>query len=79
MQAILTKYIAPANRRPARVEASCGAGSASFRWNHDMSSEGNHALACHRLCQSLEVGVGLPISHGQLPSGDWSHVFISRP
>ena len=88
MQAIITKYLRPTNVRGARIKASCQATSIIVSWNDGLSPEDNHRAAADALCQKLDQrcvdlygsapsGIWTrPRVMGQLPSGEYAHVFV---
>jgi hypothetical protein len=90
MQAIITKYLGPTNTRGARIKASCERGKLVMGWPHELDVEQAHRWACDELCAKFDAedverygskGAGLwtrPKASGQLPSGEWAHVFIPQ-
>jgi len=53
MQAIKTRYIGPTNSKPARIKASCEAGSIIISWPHELNVEDAHTFAAIRLIKKL--------------------------
>ncbi len=80
MQAIITRHLNPTNSRGARIKATCAAGSITIDYPHELTHDEPHKLAAGMLCAKLvKAGAGrlwgAPMVCGQLPSGDWVHVF----
>ena len=89
MQAIITKYLPATNFKPARMKASCARGSVTVSYDHDLDSEGNHlaaasALVCKFVIEDKsKYGTtanpwSAPRVSGQLPNGDYCHVFLPK-
>lgn len=89
MQAIITHYIAPTNFKPSRIKASCARGKIIVSYPYGLSGDAVHEFAASELvrkfCAEDFDNDGTPIEHnpwnrprvvGQLPSGDFAHVFI---
>jgi hypothetical protein len=53
MQAIITKYFSPTNSKPARIKASCPAGTIYAAFDHGLSDRDNHAVAAMTLVRKL--------------------------
>lgn len=86
MQAILTKVLPATNTKPTRIKASCARGS------YVISADGNeagHVAAAQALCDTflyagLRRGESMAVNPwnrqritGQLPNGNYCHVFLS--
>ncbi len=92
MQAIVTKYIPCTNTKGSRIKAFCERGSIFISYPHELSGEAVHRAAVDALTdrfakEDLEK-YGSPIAgstwklpyvSGQIPSGEYVHVFMSRP
>lgn len=80
MQAILTRFLCPTNTRGARISAQCAAGRVVVHCAHALTGEENHQAAA----QALRVKLGWSedrygkLVTGQLPNGDYCHVFTGR-
>lgn len=84
MQAIVTKYFGPSNRRGSRVKATCSGGSLFFGYEPAMNVANNHKAAC----AALVAKMGWVEAEGEyfrgtwhdagLPNGDMVHVFVSE-
>ena len=80
MQAILTRFLCPTNSRDARISAQCAAGRVVVPYAHELNCEENHRAAA----QALQGKLGWSEDHygklvtGQLPNGDYCHVFTGR-
>lgn len=77
MQAIITKYHGPTDRRGSRVSATAAAGRVYLAWDDALNSEANHAAAAVALAEKmgwLGAGYGRLVSGG-LPDGSFAHVF----
>ncbi len=90
MQAIITKYHGPTNFKGSRYSAECDAGRVTISAIHELDSEGNHIAAClalrTKIAQEQVAKYGSPIATnpwmrlmvcGQLPNGNYAHVFAS--
>lgn len=86
MQAIISKYVSPTNYRGARVKASCERGSITLSWPDELSGEACHVWAKEQLIarfvkeDSERYGSEAnpwtrPTVCGQIPSGEYVHVF----
>jgi len=88
MQSIITKYYPPTDNKPARILAKCARGSKKIPVHGPEKHE--HELACLALRQQFAKDdkrqYGSPEASnpwlrsmvcGQLPSGEWAHVFIN--
>lgn len=79
MQAILTKYLGPTNTKGSRIKASCAKGSIIIPYPHEFDVTTAHNFAANRLSEVMEWDnqyYGELIT-GQLPSGDYCHVFAN--
>ena len=52
-QAIVAYPLSPTNYKPARVKATCNAGSVTLNWDHEISDEDNHWRAATALVVKL--------------------------
>lgn len=79
MQAILTKYLGPTNTKGSRIKASCASGSIiiPYPYEFDVTMAHNYAAQClvNKLGWNSQY-YGELIT-GQLPSGDYCHVFAN--
>lgn len=88
MQAIITKYHGPTNKRGSRISAQCARGKMFFPWAYDVDDVANHELACLELRRQFAHSDALmyktdakaspwlrPMVCGQIPSGEYVHVF----
>lgn len=84
MQAILTKYFPHTNTRPARIKAICDRGSITLLC--DYSGDKSHIQAAQALVDKFLKQDNIeratkynpwqnPRICGQLPNGDYAHVF----
>lgn len=87
MQAILTKYLCPTNSKGSRIKAVCERGSITVSMNYELSGDACHVAAVDALVAKFieedkaRYGSGknpwsAPRVVGQLPSGDYAHVFL---
>lgn len=87
MQAIITKYLPPSNVRGARIKASCERGSVTIGYPHELSGDKCHVAAADALIAKFikedaeNYGTHVnpwskPRVCGQIPSGEYVHVFI---
>lgn len=81
MQAIMTKYLPATDTKPARIKASCSAGSVTIPYDDGKDSACSHEAAAKALCEKLGWVPSIknhhtPLSSGQLPDGRWVHTFI---
>lgn len=75
MQAIVTKYLGPTNKRGARVKATSASGqSLTIPWRSELDEELNHRIAAENLRDKLQWK-GKLVS-GELKSG-FVFVFVS--
>ena len=88
MQAIITKYLPATNFRGSRIKASCERGSITVSYPHELSGEACHVFAVDALIvrfireDAARYGTkenpwGKPRVVGQIPSGQYVHVFAS--
>lgn len=63
MQAIITKYLGPTDKRGARIKASSGAGSITIPYPFALSNDDVHAKAAKTLCAKLGWTGTLVIGH----------------
>lgn len=69
-QAIVTKYLAPTNTRPARIKAIADAGSIVYPWDHGLNVDENH----HRAAMAYAKAKGWDTDghgFGALPGGGY--------
>ena len=90
MQAILTKFLSATNFRGARIKGTCERGSITIIYPHEAQmGDDAHVLAADALIAKFvkedEKRYGtnknpwsFPRVCGQLPSGDYAHVFIQK-
>ena len=71
--AIVTAFIAPSNRRGARIKATAQGGSTILAYDHALSSQDNHTAAAKALAIKLDMP-GFYVA-GMLPTGSNS-VFV---
>ena len=92
MQAILTKVIPATNTKPTRINASCGRGSKTVSADaagptEHAGSQSLHAKVARILCNEFVMEDqgrygshknpwSAPFVTGQLPNGDYCHVFL---
>lgn len=72
MQAIVTKYIGPTNRRGSRIKATAAAGSVTVSYDPALDYEPNHRAAADALARKF--GWNRENITGQLPNGDYCHL-----
>lgn len=77
MQAIVTKYLGPTERRGSRIKATAQAASVIVDYDDALSSEKNHTAAAAKLCARL-MWAGIYIGGGT-PDGDWVFVPVDSP
>ncbi len=80
MQAIQTKFLAPTNSKPARIKASCAAGSITIDCDNlecARHEEDRHQLAAAMLQQKLgwDSETYGKLATGGLSDGTYVHVF----
>jgi len=83
MQSIITRRIQWTAKRPTRIKASCARGSITV--TDDSPHEANHIAAANKLIEKFikedggadKCGFAMPFVTGQLPNGDYVHVFIT--
>jgi hypothetical protein len=88
MQAIITKYLGPTNSRGARIKAECERGKIFFPFPYELSGDEVHRAAVHALVEKFaaedvkQYGTPKdknpwlrPFVTGQIPSGEYVHVF----
>ena len=87
MQAILTKYIPATNFKGSRIKAQCERGSITISYPHELSGADCHIAAVDCLIAKFVLEdkerYGTQRNPwqdkrvcGQLPSGDYAHVFV---
>lgn len=80
MQAIVTKYLGPTNTKCSRIKAACEAGSITVGY-HNVEiaryEDERHQLVAAMLQKKLgwDSDKYGKIITGQLPNGDYAHVF----
>jgi hypothetical protein len=77
MQAIITKYLPATNTKGSRIKATCGAGSTTISYPHELSGQAVHRAAAEALIVKLrwddrEYG---GLLGGGLPDGSYCFVF----
>jgi hypothetical protein len=89
MQAIITKDIAPTNPKPSRIKASCERGSVTMSYHSAIGNphiEAAEMLVTRFAAEDAKTHPGqmkrnnpwlAPRACGELPNGDYAHVFIS--
>lgn len=75
MQAIVTKYLAPANFKGTRVKATCASGYLIVEWEYEMDVEANHQRAADQLVARFGWD-GNKLIGGTLPNGDYCWVMV---
>jgi len=86
MQAIITKYLGPTDRRGSRIEATCERGSITISYPSELSGDACHIAAADALvAKFVEEDKGrygtdrnpweAPRVCGTLPGGNCAHVF----
>lgn len=86
MQAILTKYLCPTNFKGSRIKAVCERGSITVSRDDALSGDACHVAAVDALVAkfidedkarygSNKNPWSAPRVVGQLPNGDYAHVF----
>jgi len=90
LQAILTKYHGPSNTRGSYMSAKCEALSIRVSYDDALNLDENHVAACDELCRRMDeqsakkYGSTMPgtwskpKASGQLPTGEYAHVFIGE-
>lgn len=93
MQAIITKVIPATNTRPTRIKATCGRGSLTVAFPHELSGEACHVYVVERMCELFDEqdrkkrgskschkgSWSRPKASGQIPSGEYVFCFILEP
>lgn len=74
LAAIVTRYVGPTNKSPARVIARCKAGSAIQNYDHALSHEANHVKAAQELAR--RYGWEGNWSGGMKPGDDQHYVWV---
>ena len=88
MQAIVTKYLCPTNTKGSRIQAKCEAMTIRLSWDDALNVEENHTAACAELCCRMDernvskygseaAMWSKPKVSGQIPSGEYVHVFLA--
>jgi len=89
MQAIISKFMPCTNTRGSRIKASCDRGSITVSYDHETSHEDPHIKAVDALIarfvaeDAVKYGTkennpwNRPRACGQIPSGDYVHVFLA--
>lgn len=86
MQAIITKYLPATDYKGSRIKASCERGSITITYPDHLSGDACHIYAVDKLIakfvredsaryRSDKNPWQTPRVCGQLPSGDYAHVF----
>ena len=90
MQAIVTKYLCPTNAKGSRIQAKCEAMTIRVSYDDGLDLERNHEAVCVELCRLMDARNvakygskaamwAKPKATGQLPSGEFVHVFKAAP
>ena len=79
MQAIITKYLCPTNNKGSRIKASCEAGSIMVPYHYEFDITMAHNYAANCLVNKLGWNSNYhgELITGQLPNGDYCHVFAN--
>ncbi len=90
MQAIISKYLPATNFKPSRIKASCERGSVIVSYDSAQNEQGVHVWAANKLCERFVAEDAIkygsraetnpwakPRVVGQIPSGEYVHVFTS--
>lgn len=77
MQAILCKYLNPADARGAKIKATCAAGSVTIGYPHELSGQACFRAAAEALSDKLGWSTGAygQLLGGQLKTGEYVFVF----
>ena len=79
MQAIVTKYLSPTNRRGARIKAAAQAGSITAPWDYDLDTCANHRAAALALAGKFKWLEYSNLSEGgTLPAGNGECFILTR-
>jgi hypothetical protein len=80
MNAIVTRYIGPSNRRGSRITARSAAGHLTVEYDDAFNSEENHRLAARALKVKLRwtERVHGELRGGVMPNGDYSWVMVAN-
>ena len=89
MQAIITKYLPATNFKPSRIKSKCARGSIIVSYGQGDNDEQNHIMAADALVakfvkeDAARYGTernpwSKPRVCGQLPNGDYAHVFLPK-
>lgn len=71
MQAIETKYLAPTDRRGARIKATAAAGTLTLGWDWDLNPFENHAKAAVALAEKYGWTEHVELVGGCLPNNNY--------
>ena len=75
MQAIVTKYIPPTNRRGSRIKAQCERGSLILSWPDELSGDACHIWAADRLVEKFiredTKSSRINFKYGATPKSGW--------
>lgn len=74
MQAIVTHYLGPTDRRGSRVKATAQVGSMAITWDDALDSDDNHRVAAEAFARKMGWLRGGVMHSGVLPNGDHCHV-----
>ncbi|MFH7600605.1 hypothetical protein WDV06_36740 [Streptomyces racemochromogenes] len=80
MQAIVTKYLGPTEKRNSVIKATAAAGSTLVNYNHALSLQENHRRAAAILSDKFGWNTGAygTLVMGGLPNGSFAHVFTKE-
>lgn len=91
MQSIQSRYIPASNVHGSRIKAWCDRGSVTVSYPHELSGDAVHRFAVDALIAKFNAedakqygpasitpgrGWNAPYATGQLPGGDYAHVFV---
>lgn len=79
MQAIVTKYHGPTDKRGSRISASCEAGRISIPYPHELSSPDAHEAAAQALLGKVGLSDKWRIVGGGLPGRGAGYAFVMVP
>lgn len=89
MQSIVTKYLPATNFKYSRIKATCERGSITISYPHELSGDACHIAAVDALMakfikeDAARYGPhknpwSAPRACGQMPDGNYAHVFIPK-
>jgi len=77
MQAIITKYHGPTDKRGSRISAKCQAGTVSVSYDSGLNDDEQHHALAVKLATKLGWMDDSWLCSGTLPNGDYCHVLVS--